>query len=144
MAMSLRELMGDFGLDRVGLKPGDPVVVKFQGRSPDVQATVKHAPARLIDGSWAVWLEEITGPIDLASVHPVPKPAPPRRRKERPGKFWCVWSPQGGPPTVKIGSFVAARGVARKLGKKVPERDFYVLESVWGKPSSPAGEGGRP
>ena len=42
-------------------------------------------------------------------------------------RFFVVWSPQGGPPTVRIANFDAARTVAVRLSRKLPDQDFFVL-----------------
>ncbi len=54
-------------------------------------------------------------------------------KDDDPRVFFLVWSPQGGPPVVRIRTFAEARVAALRLGTKFPDRDFFVLRSCWGK-----------
>jgi hypothetical protein len=53
-------------------------------------------------------------------------------------RFFVVWSPQGGPPVVRIPTFAQARTAAHRLSLRNPGRDFFVLQSCWGKLGEPA------
>jgi hypothetical protein len=50
-----------------------------------------------------------------------------------PGRFYVVWSPQGGPPVKRYPEFQTARHAAWRLSQKHPVQDFFVLCSCWGK-----------
>jgi hypothetical protein len=52
-------------------------------------------------------------------------------------RFFVVWSPQGGPPVVRIPTFAQARTAAHRLSLRNPGRDFFVLQSCWGKLGQP-------
>jgi hypothetical protein len=45
-------------------------------------------------------------------------------------KFWVVWSPQGGPPTVRHASLAAATNEAHRLALQAPGSEFFVLEAI--------------
>lgn len=45
-------------------------------------------------------------------------------------KFWVVWCPVSGPPSVFHKSFTEAANEAKRLALKEPERIFYVLSPV--------------
>ena len=47
-------------------------------------------------------------------------------------KFWLVWSPDGGAPTVKHPTFQAAEWEASRLATKFPGRQFFVLSAKRG------------
>ena len=64
---------------------------------------------------------------------------PPKRPD--PKRFYVVWSPQGGPPVVRYPTFESARAAATRLSHKLPEKDFFVLASCWGRIARPAAEG---
>lgn len=55
-------------------------------------------------------------------------------------KFWVVWNPMNGNPTVAQDSYEKAAGEAERLSRKHPDQPFIVLESVYGlsTPSRPA------
>jgi hypothetical protein len=65
---------------------------------------------------------------------------PEPKKPPDPRKFYVVWSPQGGPPVARYPSFGAARGAAVRLSMKLPEQDFFVLASCWGRIARPATE----
>lgn len=48
-------------------------------------------------------------------------------------KFWMVWCPQGGPPTVRHGSRESAEAEATRLAGKNPGREFFILKAVGGR-----------
>lgn len=47
-------------------------------------------------------------------------------------KFWMVWCPQGGQPTMRHGSRESAAAEAARLARKLPGREFFVLKAVGG------------
>jgi hypothetical protein len=72
---------------------------------------------------------------------PDPDPSPGSVESRR---FYVVWSPQGGPPVVRIPTFQQARTAAYRLSLRNPTRDFFVLQSCWGKLGEPANEADEP
>lgn len=48
-------------------------------------------------------------------------------------KFWMVWCPQGGTPTVRHHSREAADTEAARLAAKNPGKEFFVLKAVGGR-----------
>lgn len=46
------------------------------------------------------------------------------------GKFWMIWSPQGGAPGKKHFSVEDARTEANRLATTNPTREFFLLEGV--------------
>ena len=46
------------------------------------------------------------------------------------GKFWMVWNPNGGSPTVKHQSEDDAKTEAERLARIYPNKRFWVLESM--------------
>lgn len=48
----------------------------------------------------------------------------------RDAKFWVVWSPQSGPPTVRHASLAMATNEAMRLAQQHPGNEFVVLEAV--------------
>ena len=45
-------------------------------------------------------------------------------------RFWTVWSPDGGAPTYRHISRQAAVHEAERLARKVPGRQFFVLQAT--------------
>ena len=44
--------------------------------------------------------------------------------------FFVIWNPDGGPPTVRHGTFADAQIEAKRLAKANPGHRFYVLAAV--------------
>jgi hypothetical protein len=65
------------------------------------------------------------------------EPAEPTEPTD-PKPFYVVWSPQGGPPVVRLPTFGAAQRAAVRLSLKVPDQDFFVLASCWERIGTPA------